>query len=167
MDLELIGKKMLEALAIQGQLAGLEAKLTSLNAEVVEAGENIVRAANKKAATLESLSSVKVQLNTATGDLFAKRAEVETAQRIASTAEGKVRAIQIRLDTEYTEDVIKQLDTNIHALVTAKEALQRQTSGAAQQVVAARQNFEARQAELKAEGVELNIGKREGRVTVL
>lgn len=167
MDLEIIGKKMLEALAIQGQLAGLETKHSSLNAEIVEVGENIMRAVNRKAATLNSLSAVKQQLSTTTAELHEKWAEVEAVRMEALAVEGSVKVIQVRLNTEYSEDAIKQLDTDIHTLIVAKEALQRQTLELASLVLNARRDFETRQAELKVEGVELNIGKRQSKVTVL
>ena len=167
MDLEIIGKQMLEALAVQGQIAGLETKQEELKREVAEAEISIQKAEGIKASGLVSREEAEGKVNKAMNSVVTAKLQIKQAEANLNLAENLVEKAKEELG-KYSDDVLNQFDDVICQRIEAKKAIEVDRDEVVKALEVARENLEARQEELKAQGIELNIGMvRQPRVMVL
>lgn len=158
MDLESIGKKMLEALAVQGQIAAAEAKLANLSEQLAKADGGISDLKNKRVNAAQDKGLAEDVLAKAINESEAARVRsIEAAKILKATklavasAEGKV--------AEYGEGVFASLDDSVKQLEESKQAIEMDKGATAEEVKVLMEDLVARQAELGAEGIVLNISQ--------
>lgn len=168
MDLELIGKQMLEALAAQGQVAAFETKIAELERQIAGAQVDIRRAESNKESQLEACSQAKDVLGKALGD--AERAhEVSVAAKAnLATTQGAVDEARKKV-AKYDTAFLEQLNRVIGQCQEAKDDLEARKDEIAGELKAAQEDLKERQAKLASQGIELNLGgtRVQPKITVL
>ena len=166
MDLEIVGKQMLETLAVQGQVAGLVTKLEGLRGEITGAEVDIQKAESAKASSLVARKQAEEKLDKAIS-------EAESVEQLVVQAKAKLKSAEMSIvkaeeeSTKYSDEVLDQLDDAIGQCKEVKTAIEAKRDEGVKELELARKDLESRQAELKAQGIELNIGSARQPITTV
>ena len=167
MDLELIGKQILEALAVQGQIAGLETKLANLEGRIVEAGKKVRQTKVDSVLGVESRKQAEIALEEAHNKVVLMESLLATAEKNLGVAEEAADKAKVKAG-KYSEDVLKQLDWAVQQAEEAQKAIEVGRDDVLKEIGIARKGLEARQKALSIQGIELNIGAtKQPKVTTL
>ena len=168
MDLEAVGKKMIEALVAQGYLSGLEEKQSSINVDITKIAAQIETAKSKEARNIESRKQAGVELTKAEGAVNSAEANIKAAEASLKRAVDEVERSKKEV-TKYNEDVQAELEKNTSLLVEAKKQLEADRDSTFVELTTAKEEAEAKLAELNAQGISLDIGRsaRQPRTTIL
>lgn len=157
MDLETIGKKMLEALAVQGQIASTQTKVTGLQGEVAKATDDIRKSQATKALNLDAREQAGSVLANAVSDVEIAEQQVAQAKAGLKSAKLVVGRAEEEVD-KYSDVVLGQLDEVTQQFQEDKRTLEAEVGAVQKELEVLKKDLEARQAELKTSGVELNLG---------
>lgn len=156
MDLEIIGKQMLEALAIRGQLAAMQTNLTALQGEATKASGDIQKSQEAKASTIEAREQAMnawdeaiIDAEDAQEQIIKVIAERKSAELVVGQAEEEV--------DKYSDAILSQLDEVTQQFQDGKLAIEAEMDKILKKLEVLKKDLETRQAELKAVGVELNL----------
>ena len=166
MDIERIGKQMLEALAVQGQVSALESKVSNLSRQAADAAEDIQKSKDKKAACLQAREQAEGKLSEANLGVGAAQVVLRQAQSNLKSARESVQDAVLEVD-KYGDVAMKKLDADTSSLEAVEAGIKASEVDAYYELTAARKDLDSRQAELKRQNIELNIGKRQSKTTVL
>lgn len=156
MDLETTGKKMLEALAVKGQISAMQTQLTDLKGGIADANSAVLKAQETKALNVANRGNAEGVLNDATdnvetieGQIAQDKANLKAAKLVVGQAEEEVG--------KYSDDVLSQLDEVTQQFQEAKQTIEAERDKVLKELGVLKEDLEARQEELKALGVELNL----------
>ena len=166
MDLELIGKQMLEALAVQGQIAPLVTKLQQLESELDNANANIEKAKETKASNVSYRKSAESKLSKAIQAVQIAEQGVVDAKVKVSEAKTEVDRTKMQLD-KYNDAFLSQLDENIKHSEEARQPVEINIAKVLKELDSVKADLTSRQAILAEQGIELNIGKLQAKTTYL
>jgi len=156
MDLELVGKKLLEALAVQGRVASMQTKLLDLQQKVTAVEGEIQESQEVKASNLRFRQRAEVALRVSVASVkVTKQQVVQAGTRLKLASKGVAEA-EGEL-AKYSDVVLGQLDENTQHLLVTKQAIEAERDNATKELGVVREDLENRQAELKTLGVELNL----------
>ena len=156
MDLENIGKQMLEALAIQGQVTSMVAKLANLEVEVSGSEGEITRSIGQKASSITALSQAEEVLAEAVN-------ATEVIQQEGMRINDRLRLSKVDIERaneevdKYSDAVLRQLDVATQNLRETKRSIEANRDKVRKELDSAQKNLENRQAILRTQGVDLNI----------
>ena len=167
MDLELIGKQMLEALAVQGQLAGLEAKLVELDGLLSKAAKDTEDSIKEKEHNVAAREQAEVQVRetarnveTAKSSVIAAQSHLKFAEKVFKEAGQEV--------AKYDNATLSQLDEVTKKFEEFKKKLEADKGDLLEELKETKKDLERRQAVLAEQGIELNIGgKPQAKTTYL
>jgi len=156
MDLEHIGKQMLEALAVRGQVASLETSLANIQGQIVKADTEIQR--GKKEEVSNTLDREQVQKELVWVQVAVSKAEeaVKAAGENLRLAKGAIAPAEEKVLK--CRDISEQLELSILQIEEDKKTVEASRDEVSKELDAARKDLETRQAELHENGVDLNIG---------
>ena len=157
MDLELIGKQMLEALAVQGQLAGLEAKLVELDGLLAKAAKDTEDSIKEKERNGAAREQAEVQVRETARSVETAKSSVIAAQSHLKFAE-KVFKEAGQEAAKYDNAVLSQLDEVTKKFEEFKKKLKADKGDLLEELKETKKDLERRQAALAEQGIELNIG---------
>lgn len=157
MDLETMGKKLLEALALQGQIASTQTQLLGLQGEIAKAENDIKQSEKAKVSSLEARETAKDALDSAVDKAETAKQQVAQAKAALKSAELVVGQAEEEL-ARYGDTTLGQLDKATQQFQLAKRAIEATRDDALQGLENIKEDLESRRAELKAEGIELNLG---------
>jgi len=156
MDLELVGKKLLEALAVQGQVASMQRGLVELQQKVTAIDGDIQRSQEVRALNSKAREQAEVALNEAVANVETIKQQVaqvgarlKLASKGVTEAEGEL--------AKYSDVVLGQLDEATQHLRATKQAVEAERDNAMKELGVTMRDLEDRQVELKTFGVELNL----------
>jgi len=156
MDLEIIGKKMLEALAIRGKIASMQTELLDLQGEIAKADGEIRESQEAKAVNLEALEQARIAWDGALADAEDAQQQVKTAIARRKSAELLVERAEEEVG-KYGDAVFEHLAEVTQKVQGDKQAIEAEMVVALKELEGLKKDLEERQAELKASGVELNL----------
>ncbi len=157
MDLETMGKKLLEALALQGQIASTQTQLLGLQGEIAKAENDIKQSENDKALTLVARGRARDALDGAVGE--AEAAKQQAVQATANLKSAKLIVGQAEEElARYSDITLSQLGKTTQQFQLAKQTIEAAKNDVLQELENIKEDLESRRAELKAEGIELNLG---------
>ena len=166
MDLETIGKQILEALAVQGQIAGIKTKLAGIQTKIIVATNDICRAKDEEERQIKAHKQAE--------DFWVGTVRTaDIAREAVIQAEAKYKLAELAI--EPAEEEVSMCDTRLNELFEiipqleeVKKAFEVDRDEILEELEEAGKNLEARQEELKVQGIEINIGSaRPPKVMVL
>lgn len=167
MDLETIGKKMLETLAVKGQLAGKEAKLVEIKNQIAKAEEAIKVAKETKDKGIASRKVAEEYLAQTKKDKTEAEGLVEKAEEALRVAGDFVGRATLGVD-KFNDEALAKLEVDIADKQAVKQAIEFTYEDELAEAAKLKKTLGDRQAELKAEGVEFDIsGAKIPKTTIL
>jgi len=157
MDLETIGKKMLEVLALRGQLSGMEGELETVRERIYVADEAIKVAKLEKGNASSARKRTEIALKDAEAGVVGAETELKTAQDNLEKAIVLKESKEIDVD-KYNDGVLSGLDGVIADKDSIKRDIETEYAIKAKKITEAKADVESRKAELRTEGVELDVG---------
>lgn len=157
MDLDIIGKQMLEALAVQGRIASLGTNLLDFERQIVKVQEDIKRSMDVYSLNVNAREQAEDELDKAINK--AEVAEQWVTQAVAElkSANSIVKEAKEELD-KYSDDILEGFGSVTLQLEEDKKVVEANRDETLKELDVARQDLENRQAELKVLGIELNLG---------
>ena len=157
MDLETIGKQILEALAVQGQIAGLEAKLAGLNELGARATKDIEDSIEEKKRNVIARGEAEKHRGEMASNVEKAKSSVMAAQIHLKSAKSTFEETEQEV-AKYSDTVLARLDEATKKFEAGKKALEADKVDLLEALKAAKKDLELRQAVLADQGIELNIG---------
>lgn len=158
MDLETVGKQMLEALALQGQIAVLETKLAEFPERIARADEAVQDSEDEKTTLILAKVQAQEVLSKAYDGETEARESLARAKAYLKSTESVVREAEVEV-TKYSDELFDHADAVISENEAVKVSIEEHRDAVAAEIDSARKDLEVRQAELKAQGVELTLGQ--------
>lgn len=158
MDLEAIGKKILEALAVQGKMVALETEVVTFTDDLVNANQRIQGATNHKEEAKQSKSEAEIALQKIIVSEKEAVLALEYAERELMDAKGNVSKARREVQ-RFGETTFKQLDSVIQRCEQDKQIIEDAKIKVSDELDVARKDFESRQKEINELGYDLNVLK--------
>ena len=167
MDLETIGKKMIEALVVRGQIAKGEGELSDINIKRAIADSEIQSAVRDKDGIVLKKKQAKTELDKAEDNVALAQAELKTAETNLYNATFKKDARKVAYD-KYDDTILGGLDSVIAEKESKRNTIAVELNDKTSKLDEMKRDLKARQGELKIEGIELDTNPpRPPKVTYL
>ena len=168
MDLETIGKQMLEALALQGRVSALETEAASCANQISGAQGDIQGAEGRKINVIEAHRLAERQVEEKDAVVRDTKDKVAAAIAVHKRAEQDLAGAR-EVRNSYGPDFVKELDKSIEQLVEVKKGIEGKKGKVLAELDEAKKDLEARRGKLSAQGIDLNMATmgRQPRTTVL
>lgn len=167
MNLEDIGKQILEALAVHGLVVALEKRAADLDRQVLDATTSIQKSKDEKMTLLQFREQGEKKLI----DAIKKADDIES---VLSQTKISLKAAKLAIKkdeeelTKYGDSVIVLLDEAMEQLEEEGVAIKANRDDVIKELADAKHNLEIRQVELSNNGVALSLGgKTQPKTTVL